>query len=169
MPEPSSQLITPLITGFLEEIGITVTFASISEQTFLPGLTIRQGFIILDEFRLSHPGDLLHEAGHLALLTPEQRRSATAPIDPDGGMELGAIAWSWAALTYLGLDPKVVFHPDGYRGGSQTIIDSFSQGRTFGVPILQWLGLTNAKMFPEMICWLRPTAGPASDETPGLD
>src|SRR5262249_47941140 len=31
------------------------------EPTFLPGLDIRHGAILLDEARLSYPGDILHE------------------------------------------------------------------------------------------------------------
>ena len=75
-----------------------------------------------------------------------------------------AIAWSWAALVHLELDPEVVFHPAGYKGWSQTIIENFSQGRYFGVPMLQWLGMTADEQgaedlgvapFPHMIKWLR--------------
>ena len=64
---------------------------------------------------------------------------------------------------HLGLDPAVVFHPDGYRGGSQALIENFTNGRTIGVPMLQWLGLTlDAKRaaesggapYPAMIKWL---------------
>jgi hypothetical protein len=32
------------------------------------------------------------------------------------GDELGAIAWSWAAAIAAGLDSRVAFHPDAYRG-----------------------------------------------------
>jgi hypothetical protein len=79
-----------------------------------------------------------------------------------------AIAWSYAALRHLQLAPEVVFHPDGYRGGSQSLIENFGQGRYFGVPMLQWLGMTADEKqaeklgiapYPHMTNWLRPEAG----------
>lgn len=141
--------------AFLRDIGLEVRLAPIAEATFLPGLTIQDGAIVVDEAQLLHPGDLLHEAGHLAMLTPQERAGATAPIPEDQGMEIGAIAWSWAALRYLELDPAVVFHADGYRGSSETFISNFSEGRSVGVPLLQWMGLTTEKTFPAMTRWLR--------------
>ena len=60
----------------------------------------------------------------------------------DGGDELGAIAWSYAAALHLQLDPGVVFHEQGYHGGSQSILENFAAGRYIGVPMLQWRGLT---------------------------
>ena len=53
-----------------------------------------------------------------------------------------AIAWSYAASVHLQLDPSVVFHADGYRGGSQSLIENFTGGRYIAVPTLQWLGMT---------------------------
>ena len=46
-----------------------------------------------------------------------------------------AIAWSYAAAVHLGLDPAVVFHEAGYRGGSGSLIENFAQERYIGVPI----------------------------------
>ena len=54
---------------------------------------------------------------------------------------MAAIAWSWAALVHLRLDPAVVFHQEGYRGGSQSLIENFSMGRFVGVPMLRWMGM----------------------------
>src|SRR4051812_25031443 len=85
-----------IITAFLREIGIDVQFAPIEEVTFLPGLTIRDGGIVVDATKLLYPGDLLHEAGHLAVMTAEARTEVSAPIEGDIGMEIAAIAWSWA-------------------------------------------------------------------------
>ena len=82
----------------------------------------------------------------------------------DPAEEMTAIAWSYAAIRHLQLPPDVVFHPDGYNGGSSSIMENFGEGRYFGVPMLQWLGLCrdekNAKEFgdapyPTMIKWLR--------------
>ena len=52
-----------------------------------------------------------------------------------------------------GLDPAVVFHEDGYRGGSASLIQMFTARSTpIGVPVLRWLGMT--RDYPVMIRWL---------------
>jgi hypothetical protein len=149
---------------FIREIGIRVAAAEINDDTFLPGLLIRDGGILVDEDKLLYPGDLLHEAAHLATTAPDKRDESHNEVGNSGGDETMAIAWSWAALVHLKLDPEVVFHPDGYKGWSRTIIESFSEGRYFGVPMLQWLGMTadekrveklSIQSFPHMIKWLR--------------
>ena len=38
----------------------------------------------------------------------------------DAGEEMGAIAWSYAAALHIGLDPRVVFHEDGYKGAANS-------------------------------------------------
>jgi hypothetical protein len=80
--------------------------------------------------------------------------TGTAGEDP--GFEMAAIAWSWAALVHLRLDPAVVFHEEGYRGGSQSLIDNFSMGRFIGGPMLRWMGMiADERHFPSMSRWLR--------------
>ena len=49
--------------AFLRDIGLEVRLAPIAEATFLPGLTIQDGAIVVDEAQLLHPGDLLHRPG----------------------------------------------------------------------------------------------------------
>jgi hypothetical protein len=153
-----------VITGFLKEIGIEVRGGNIGHETFLPGIDVVRGALVVDEEKLLYPGDLLHEAGHLAVLTPDERAAAGTTIDTGGGEEMAAIAWSYAAALHLGIDPAVVFHPDGYKGNSAWIIDNFSNGQYFAVPLLQWMGLTvddkkatelSIEPFPQMIKWIR--------------
>ncbi len=152
------------IVSFLESIGLTVRLDTIEEPTFLPGVTVKNGILMIDESKLRYPGDLIHEAGHLALLPPAQRVKADGHMGDDGGMEMGAIAWSYAAALHLGLAPDVVFHEAGYRGGSQSLVENFAAGRYVGVPMLEWTGLTagdkNAQAqgiqpYPAMLRWLR--------------
>ncbi len=149
------------ITDFLTTIGLEVRFDRVPTDTFLMGLQIRNGSLIIDIDRLIHPGDILHEAGHLACMPPDIRKTMDddlVPGDLHGGGEMMAIAWSYAACLHLEIDPAVVFHQDGYKGGSQNILDNFSQGNYFGVPLLQWCGMTDA--FPVMRSWTcssRPT------------
>jgi hypothetical protein len=152
------------MVDFLKEIGIGVSAGSITGETFLPGIEVQAGSLIVDEAKLSYPGDLLHEAGHLAVMTAEERAKANATIDTGGGEEMAAIAWSYAAALHLGFDPAVVFHADGYKGDSQMILENFAAGRYFGVPLLQWMNMTAGDKktaepgiapYPKMIKWMR--------------
>jgi len=59
--------LTGKIAKFLNEIGIRTIPAKLDRQTFLPGILIREGQLLVDEEKLAFPGDLLHEAGHLAV------------------------------------------------------------------------------------------------------
>lgn len=152
------------ILSFLAEVGITVRERPLVEATFLPGILIERGALVFDRNQAA-PGDLLHEAGHLAVMLPAERPSASGDLGTGPGEEMAAIAWSYAASRHLGLPLDVVFHPQGYHGGSQSLIENFSEGRYVGVPLLQWFGMTRERggddsaVFPRMQCWLRP--GPA--------
>lgn len=152
------------IVDFLRQIGLGVHAGTIAQSTALPGINVDQGVIIFDVARLKHPGDLLHEAGHLAVKTPDERQHANADLGNDPAEEMMAIAWSYAAALHLGLPPETVFHADGYRGGSHSLLKNFGEGRYFGVPMLQWLGLAHDEAqarrlgtppYPQMLCWLR--------------
>ena len=148
------QPVTNQIAIFLNEIGLTVRAGQILARTILPGIQIEGGVLIIDEAQLAYPGDLLHEAGHLAVTPAVRRNSLNGDTGEDGGEEMAAIAWSYAAVLHLGLSPDVVFHAAGYRGGSRNIIENFRAGRYFGVPFLKWIGLTG-EGYPEMIRWVR--------------
>ncbi|MGB7019857.1 MAG: hypothetical protein WBD80_11725, partial [Xanthobacteraceae bacterium] len=66
----------------MRSIGIEVRAATLIEPTFLPGLDIRHGAILADEARLTYPGDILHEAGHIAVAVRRnamRRRCRRAP------------------------------------------------------------------------------------------
>lgn len=152
------------IAEFLQSIGLAIHYEPIPEPTFLPGMAIRKGALTIDESKLLYPGDLLHEAGHLALLPPSQRAVADGNMGDDGGLEMAAIAWSYAAALHLGIPPEVVFHPAGYHDGSQAILENFADDRFFGVPVLEWAGLTatgkhaktlGVQPYPTMLKWLR--------------
>jgi hypothetical protein len=142
------------IAGFLIGIGLPVHAGAVPDRTFLPGIHVANGVLIVDEARLTYPGDLLHEAGHLAVTPAARRNSVDGDAGEDGGEEMAAIAWSYAAALHLGLAPEVVFHAAGYRGGSGSMIENFSAGRYIGVPFLKWIGLTGDD-YPAMTRWLR--------------
>jgi hypothetical protein len=155
---------TARIVDFLREIGLPVAVESYDDDSFLPGILVRDGGLVIDERKLLYPGDLLHEAGHLAVIPAAERRDLDADVTADMGDEIGAIAWSYAAALHIGIDPGVVFQPHGYKGSSAAFLDNFTHGRFVGVPLLQWMGLTieekNATPdgpppFPRMVRWLR--------------
>ena len=65
--ENTDELITTM-TDFLQEIGIVIHFESIGKSTFLPGLELRNGELVVDREKLAYPGDILHEAGQLSVV-----------------------------------------------------------------------------------------------------
>jgi hypothetical protein len=161
---------TSTIIDFITQIGIEVETAVIEEETFLPGILIKDGKILIDHDKLLYPGDLLHEAGHLAVMSSSDRQTSAGNIgeqkeyNQQAGEEMMAIAWSYAALTHLQLQPEVVFHPDGYKGSSNWLIEQYTGGKYIALPTLQWIGLCydekraeemKAKPFPHMLKWLR--------------
>jgi hypothetical protein len=154
--------LTERLAAFVRDIGLPVHAAALPADTFLPGLDIRDGALVVDEARLAHPGDILHEAGHIAVADPAERNAPR--LAPNAGDEMASIAWSYAALRYLDLDPAIVFHPEGYKGGSAAIIEAFAGGNTFGVPLLQCYAMSyeprhaaarGVAPFPHMLRWVR--------------
>ncbi len=140
----------------------------LSGRCFLPGLELYKNTIWIDYDRLRHPGDLLHEAGHIAVTEPSLRHLIGTPeimADwPSQGDEIAAMLWSYAALNHLKLPPEVVFHPGGYKEDSQWLINEYENGRYHGLPLLEWMGLCyspqnaleeNKPAFPNMIKWIR--------------
>lgn len=160
--------ITQRIYDFVHEIGLKIEERTLPEDTFLPGLELGSECIFVDPQQLKYPGDILHEAGHLAVTTPDQRKAiGTANLEepfPTDGEEIASVLWSYAALKYIGLPVEVVFHPNGYKGQSQWLIESLTSGNYIGLPLLEWMGLTftpekaaelGKNAFPQMERWLR--------------
>jgi hypothetical protein len=151
------------ICSFLSSIGIDVVEGDVPAGTFLPAIEIRNGRLIYDPAQLNYPGDLLHEAGHIAVTTVAQRQSLSGNItenDPQkNGDEIAVLLWTYAACLHIGLSPDVVFHADGYRGDSEWIITNLQSGTYIGLPLLVWMGLAHDSRhpegFPKMIKWLR--------------
>ena len=71
-PTPNEPL-TRRIVAFLTGIGLSVRRAEIVAPTILPGILVEHGALLFDPARLRFPCDLLHEAGHLAVVPPERR------------------------------------------------------------------------------------------------
>lgn len=132
--------------------------------TVLPGITVERGTVVVDTGRAHHPGDVLHEAGHLAVLPAAERAAVGGRIAATPAEEMSAIAWSYAAAVHLALPPEVVFHEDGYRGGSPWLLETFAAGHHLALPMLEWLGLAagparavelGVAPYPHMLAWVR--------------
>jgi hypothetical protein len=153
---------------FLRSIGVLVHFRSFDGKSFLPGICIINGELIVDMEKLKYPGDILHEAGHIAVVPSAERSSLNDETiilrEQRDAEEMMVIAWSYAACVHLGIDAGFVFHDEGYKGGGSYIADSFNNGNYFGVPMLQWVGMTQEKkneaepdkpVYPALLKWLR--------------
>lgn len=164
----SPDALVQTLISFVESVGIPVRVEPLTEPTALPGITIDKGSLIVDTERLLYPGDILHEAGHIAVVPPEVRARMTGNIDPKEDLELAgefmAIPWSYAACIHLGIDPHIVFHEHGYQGGGAQIVENYRNGGTMGLPMLQWVGMSyeprkakesGVEAFPTMIRWMR--------------
>ncbi|HEX8248014.1 MAG TPA: hypothetical protein VF599_07570 [Pyrinomonadaceae bacterium] len=161
--------LTQQIAEFLIGIRLEVIARNLDKNTFLSGIFIENGKIFVDESKLAFPGDLLHEAGHLAVVPKDLRAHLSDEIAlPDefniDAVEVASIAWSYAAALHLDLNPRVVFHEGGYKGNSESLLMNFSLGVYIGVNTLENAGMTatgeNARRlgvspYPQMLKWLR--------------
>jgi hypothetical protein len=156
-----SDPLTAKLAAFVGELGIDVRKVALDGPTFLPGLDIRRGSLLVDEGKLIYPGDILHEAGHIAVADPAQRKQEK--LSPNLGDEMAAMAWSYAAAVHLRIDPTLVFHAGGYHGGGPSYAAQFAAGQNVGVPLLQLYDMTVERRlatpvmqpFPHMLRWIR--------------
>lgn len=152
------------IVPFLESIGIPVLVEPVPADSLLPGATVRGDTLVFDPETLPYPGDLLHEAGHIAVSDPATR-ATQAEVSSHPGEEMAAMAWSYAAAVALEIDPTHVFHTEGYHGGGKSYLESYTKGGVgIGVPMLQYFGMSaephqaealGLPPFPTMARWLR--------------
>lgn len=162
--EPGGLAAAQAICAFLQEIGLALRIERVEGEMFLPGIDVHRGAVRIDPARDAFPGDLLHEAGHLAVSEAPRRAEASA-FEAEPGEEMAAMAWSVAAAAHLGLPLEVVFHPEGYRGGSDAMLAAFAgAGSGPGVPLLSAWGMSaeparaaewGRAPFPAMARWLR--------------
>jgi hypothetical protein len=157
------------IVDFIASTGIPIREGTVPTDAFLPGIYVLSGGLVFDREALRWPGDLLHEAGHLAV-APASLRSlmqgdASLPESVPHASEVEATAWAWAALCQLGLDPSVLFHEGGYHGCSSRLIQAFTLGVYPGASGLADAGMTHVgpdavraslPVYPAMLRWLRP-------------
>jgi hypothetical protein len=152
--EPGGLAAAESIAAFLAQAGIPLAVTPLTGPSFVPGLAIEAGVIQIEPGGAAYPGDLLHEAGHIAVAEPA-RREVLSEVGTDGGEEMAAIAWSVAAARACDVPLEVLFHADGYKGGAAELVADWEAGQPFGVPLLTWYGMTTVQGFPAMSRWLR--------------
>jgi hypothetical protein len=105
------------ILAFLTRIGLAVVAGTVAGDAVLPAMTVRGGALVYDPAQPGRVGDLLHEAGHLAV-TDSALRNTLSQVGDDPAEEMAAIAWSYAAPMAIGVPTATLFHAgykDGYR------------------------------------------------------
>jgi hypothetical protein len=168
------------VLNFLSEIGMTVA-VGVTGDPFLPGVSIAGGIITYDP-DVATVGDLLHEAGHLAVIPSifrphlsanaesvsdlyekwfeDHPRAFDHPENPVGRAilqsgETEAIAWSYAAAMATGVSPEELFLNGFGSDGLEDLTIGLSTGRYLGVNGLHHAGMTALREFPKMIRWIQ--------------
>jgi hypothetical protein len=156
------------ILDFLRDIDVEIREEPISGSTFLPGIRVVAGALVVDRETLRWPGDLLHEAAHIAITPVALRKQLNDAIEEfpavEHAGEIEATAWAYAAVVHLSLDPVILFHEGGYQGQSTALIHTYSLGVYPGSYGLAQIGLTQlgeqakqlgSAAYPHMQKWLR--------------
>ncbi|MEP3889377.1 MAG: hypothetical protein ABJN69_02855 [Hellea sp.] len=151
---------------FIQSIGLMVQWVETLTDCIVPGFAIENGALQICEAQVLYPGDILHEAAHLAVIPardrPKLSNTSIGERPNFEAEEMMCLAWSYAACLHLNLDPEFVFHGEGYKGGGQYLAENFKQGQYIGVPMLQYVGMAletetgDQAAYPAMIKWLRP-------------
>ncbi len=156
------------IFHFLKLTGFRIEFAQLPEnQTFLPGISIFNGTILVDKNTLLYTGDVLLAAGCLAIMPATVRHSAnTYYLDTHYTKEQiqsMAIAWSYAACVEMGINPLEVFGTERYNGCAEELLKQFLSGSFNGLNLLRKAGFCHdtedeqhygAKRYPYMMRWI---------------
>ncbi len=160
--------LTNHLADFLTTIGIELVAMRLGSESFLPGIMVKNGRLLVDEDRLTYPVDLLHEAGHLAVASGDVRPGLSGevliPGEDMNAVEVAVTAWAYAAVRHLELDPALLFHDGGYRGKSVGLIRTYGFGVYPGAAHLEAIGLTatgeraraqGVAPYPHMLKWVR--------------
>lgn len=165
---PVDDALVTRVLAFLRAIGLRVDEETLQTPGFLPGVAVRDGGLVVDRAALQWPGDLLHEAGHLAVMPAALRpRQSGALHDcehvPHAG-EAEATAWAYAAACAVGLSARELFHAGGYHGHGEGLAMTYAcgvypglhglmqAGMAHGIAQAQTLGVA---AYPRMRRWLR--------------
>lgn len=150
---------TARVIEFVRDIGLEVE-ACPQASGFLPHVRIVRGGLHVVPAQV-FPGDILHEAGHLAVIPSRFRPLAQDDLEgvfeamgrhlqdnPDGlgcwpedtlcrailqSGEAEATAWQYAAARHIGLPDALLFPPGSFDGGAEDVLGALTQGRHLGI------------------------------------
>ena len=153
--------------AFLEELGFVIRHDPAADG-FLEGVEISNGELLVESCADDMAGELLHEAGHLAVIPSLFRGQVSGDLGGVGeimsdwidahGLALGpdhplvrailqageceAVAWSYAAASAIGIDTRIPFYR-GFEGEGLALHDQVASGYYFGVHGLAAGGMTD--------------------------
>lgn len=169
--------------SFLQSIGLPTMVGTVPESSFLPNIFIRHGTIQVTSGVLI--GDLLHEAGHLAVVPSRfrplmhgalyrsfdqifEQLANLEPTHPDviamlHAEDTAATAWSWACGVHLGVAHDDIITTEAFDGDGAGIRSMLSRHQYIGIHALQGSGfcaahgLCNPKLpvFPRLAFWAK--------------
>lgn len=163
--------------NFVASLGISIEIVP-GVSGFLPGIRIVDGGLEYDP-NVTSSADILHEAGHLAVLPARYRADAQSDIDdmisgmldhasqhytidsPElrAAMQSGeceATAWAFAAGKHLGLSPTETIEPNGYEGDGLGVHRNLELKAYLGINGLIHGGMCQSRReFPTLTRWLQ--------------
>lgn len=166
------------VASFLELIGLETEEVAAVPGSFVPCVEIQCGRLRFTPDAL--PSDLLHEAGHVAIMPANFRRMLTGDLDdvvgqvfedlirrglePDHPMtrallqcsDTEATAWAWAAGRHLGLPDDQIITDQDYDGSGAEVRACLKMRCYFGINGLQAAGMCAARHYPSMTRWVQP-------------
>lgn len=162
-PDPERCAWTLRCVDFVRSIGVPVSLVR-NVDGFLPAIRIETGGLLVDVDRC-YPGDVFHEAGHLATIPAQFRALATGELSvvqqamdewlqahPDGLLsdpedavcrqilqcgEAEATAWQYAAAHAVGLPQAWLFSPGAYDGEDDMVLFGLRTNSYLGINGLQ--------------------------------
>lgn len=164
------------VIDFLTAIGLDLRPVPGAEG-FLKGITFEQGVLLYDP-ALATSSDLLHEAGHLAVIPARFRHLAGRDLDETFAVmgealddlqidspemrailqsgEAEATAWSYAAGKAIGLKDQSIIDDGDFSGEGEMVRGMLSYGAHFGVHGLVHGGMCASKRdYPRLTRWLQ--------------
>lgn len=170
------------IIGFLKTetmVEVEIRWFDMPRTTFLPGVCIDHGKLCVDPWNV-HPGDLLHEAGHIVTVPLELRPYLDGQIGADetfnnavveymqkqGDVEFNKLAhlsddgaagyWSYLALKHLELPEELAFEQYPQEAGCKPL-DVIKSAEALNVPThfsasLFYAGLFRTRLGP-LLAW----------------
>lgn len=180
------------IVKFLRSIGLDVREVP-AAKGFIPYIEIQDGILFYDHN--AEASSLLHEAGHLAILTGDARShcgsdvssvqrlmfDAYSHLEPDHpalrvALQSGdceATAWAWAAGRHLGIPDEDIIQDHEYEGEGDDVRLRLQLNAYFGINGLRATGICHSGKdgYPRLNYWLQPDFGiipPISTRSPSL-